>query len=52
MEDNTFSQVELFSNDQCTRREGGYPFLVLYATRVGIPILLPSSLLRRCNNGA
>ena len=25
--------------------------MVLYATRVGIPILLPSSLLRRCNHG-
>ena len=51
MEDN-LTQVELFSNYQCSPREGGYSLLVFYATRVGIPILLPSSLLRRCNHGA
>ncbi len=46
------SQIELFSNYQCTYREGGHSHLMLYATRVGIPILLPGSLLRRRNHGA
>jgi transposase-like protein len=29
-----------------------YSLLVFYAAQVGLPILLPGSLLRRCNHGA
>jgi hypothetical protein len=52
MKDNTLVQPSFLGEYQRSHRESGYSLSVLYPTRVGIPILLPSSLLRRCNHDA
>ena len=52
MEDNTLVESSFSATVKARFRESGYSLLVLCATRVGIPTLVPRSLLRWCNHGA